>query len=158
MEISQFYLKAAMIGFIFVATLMHKWLFMYVPYNVILMILCVGNAQYLNKSVIHIRLKFAFDGRSNGVAAVSLYHLIGKHYINKSIPYQHCQSLVSSLQYCKRHNMWYEVFCGEIVWNSCSTSYHATITKPRHSYFITIFTKKNTTASLKLAQMSQMIK
>ena len=55
MVISLFYLKAAMICFIFVATLMHTWLFVYVPYNVILMILCVGNAQYLNKFVIHKR-------------------------------------------------------------------------------------------------------
>ena len=54
MAISLFYLKADMIFFILVAILMHEWLFVYVPYNVILMILCVGSGQYLYEFVIHI--------------------------------------------------------------------------------------------------------
>ena len=58
-----FYLRAVMICFILVATLMHKWLFVYVLYNVILMILCVGSAQYLYKVMIHIRQKFDYGGK-----------------------------------------------------------------------------------------------
>ena len=42
---------------------MHKWLFDYVPYNVILMILCVGSAQYLYKYEKEIWPTFDYDGR-----------------------------------------------------------------------------------------------
>ena len=42
---------------------MHKWLFAYVPYNVILMILCVGSAQYMYNIEKEIWLTFDYDGR-----------------------------------------------------------------------------------------------
>ena len=128
------------------------------------MTLGVVGSQYLYKYEKEIWQTFDYDGGYVRIwrewEAIPAVTFIRKHFINKSFPNQHCQAWSSPCNITKaiiRDRFYFVQMLKQTQAVYAPLPY---TTKPPHtpSYSITIITKKNTTASLKITQMSQKIK